>query len=295
MNRKEFKSLLLEWNNNFISEMSRSNKKYFDSVKHPSLKGESDVLFIHWFRPFHKDVEDERYDEGDARRYMMLGSERLESFMQNTLNKKEVACNLLSPSSEGEEVDYQFTHNYSTGKNWGYLGVVIKGHPTYGTLDDNASVIDDTPSGERIRSYGWGEERETRDKEYIDYESIEKLNTEFEPHDLDSFNKKHDIPYAETEFHVKPTEVLGVVLYKETEDALNSVLDNKLEDAEESEVFEGIEEAFGDDPDDQIEAISLQELTYIKTYCMQNNLKLLEDPSLIELNDLRIQKVEDTF
>jgi hypothetical protein len=290
MNRKEFRSLLLEWKSNFISEMSRSNKKYFDSIKHPALKGESDVLFIHWFRPYHKEIEDERYDEGDARRYMMLGSERLEEFMKNSLNKKEVACNLLSPSSEGETVDYQFTHNYGSGRNWGYLGVVVKGYPTYGTLEDNASVIDDTSAGERIRSYGWGEERDTREKSYVDYESIEKLNAEFDPHDTESFSKKHDIPYAETEFHVKPTVILGVVLYKETEDALNSVLDNKLEDAEDSEVFEGIEEAFGDDPDDQIEAISLQELTYIRTFCMENNLKLLEDPSLSELNNLHVQE-----
>ena len=290
LNRKEFKSLLTEWRLDFINEMSRANKKEFERSKHDALKGESDVLFVHWFRPFHKSKEDAAYPVSDARRYMSLASERLDDLLKRKLNKKEIACNLLKPSDLANPTEVQFTHNYMSGSNWGYLGVVLKGYVTYGTLEDNFSVIDQTPSGERIRTYGYtDEERLERSEDYIDYDALESFKSEFDKDDAAAFNKRHDIEYSNTEFHIKPTRVLGVVLYEETEDAINSVIDDKLQDAEYDsfDMYEKIMEAFGEDSEDQLESIKSQELENIKSICQLNQLKLLIDPTLYELNKLK--------
>ena len=289
LNRKQFKELLLEWNQNFVNEMSRQNKIYFSNNKHPALKGESEVLFIHWFRPFHKNQEDTKYEKNDARRYIELGSERLQDFIENKLNKREIACNLLAPSDEGLYTNFQYTHNFaSSQESWGYLGVVIKGYPTFGALDDNNSMIDITPSGPRIRTYGWNREENIKSLNYIDYESLSNLDKTFELEDKDAFSNVKDIEYWQTEFFVKPTDILTAVLYISQENALKSVIGEKLYlcELENKDVYKAICKVFSEDINKQIEDISHQELAYVIQTCKKNNIKLKVDPKINELNNV---------
>lgn len=289
LNRREFKELLTEWKQNFINEMSRQNKIFFSKNKHPSLKGESEVLFIHWFRPFHKNTEDTKYEKNDARRYIELGSERLKDFIENKLNKREIACNLLAPSNEGLYTDYQYTHNFAgSQESWGYLGVVIKGYPTFGSLDDNNSMIDITPSGPRIRTYGWNREENIKSLNYIDYESISNLYKTFDKEDEEAFSNVKDIEYWETEFFVKPTKILSAVLYINQENALESVIGEKLYHCEQEnkDVYNAICKAFSEDTNTQIKDVSHQELMYVIQVCKKNNISLKVDPKINELNNI---------
>lgn len=284
LNRKEFKKILTEWKQNFVHEMSRANKIYFNKNKHSSLKGESEVLFIHWLRPYHKSEEDNKYKKTDARRYMKLGSERLEEFIENKLNKQEVSCNLLAPKLEKKNYNHQFTHNYNSGENWGYLGVVIKGYPTLGSLKDNNSTPDLTQSGTRVRSYGWNREENKKDKNYIDYESIDKLNNIYNLEDKDAFFKEQEIEYSDTEFFVKPSKILSAVFYIQKENALEGVIDQKLFDAETDSIYKNICEYFSEDTEKQVKIISGQEISNVKKVCNKNNIELKVDPDIDSLN-----------
>jgi len=203
--RKQLRQLIIE---NLLDESRQLKKQFKEKVvdKYPDIK---DAFYVHWIKS--------NVNQWDRLRY------KLEIILGGT--NREFSSNLIDPS--GQTVNPHFG-------DWGSIGIVFKGIPTYGSHWDSMASVTQTDSGKRLYpSMVYTDQPEFEDDEplenfeeiYIDPDdsnedynvstSLERLTPDMISMDLSvpkPFLTHHEgFPYAGSEFFIVPKKVMGVI------------------------------------------------------------------------------------
>lgn len=220
--RKQLRQLIKE---NLLVESRRLKHQFREKIidRYPDIK---DAFYVHWIK---SDV-----NQWDRLRY------KLEMILGGT--NREFSSNLVDPS--GQTVNPHFG-------DWGSIGIVFKGIPTYGSHWDAMASVTQTNSGKRLYptvvrtdqpEFPDDEPLEDFEEIYIDSDdsnedynvstSLERLSPDIISMDLSvekPFLTHHEgFPYSGSEFFIVPKKVMGVVYIQEKDSFFDKTKNNFL-------------------------------------------------------------------
>lgn len=223
--KKYIKSILLETRKTKLD----FSKKY----NHPGLK--NDALFSHWIyygRQFFKDefwnkeLSDEEYEQAyengleNFEEYLVNKISLFKNFRINIFNKaienidsrNEISCNLVNP-----DVEKSIKCNVSNGREWGYIGLIIKPKVvTFGSSGNIGSDFYSINGKTRKRANATQTFMSDDQREEILFNSLQGIYDFFPKEDDDAYKKNAEgFRYNESEFFVISERIVSIVYLKE--------------------------------------------------------------------------------